>query len=142
MQLDRITERPMINADGTLLVGEWTLEAPADGAEPTAISQPHFHPDDDEAWYVVEGRLSVKLGDESMIVSAGGAAIATAGTTHTLANPGPRPCRYLIIAHRASRRRWPWQWLQRARRPRRIASVSRADAARVAAEIAARTPRP
>jgi uncharacterized RmlC-like cupin family protein len=89
---------------GRLWSGEWTLQAPAEGAEPIAISQPHLHPDDDEAWYVVEGRLSVKLGDEMVIVAAGGAAIAAVGTTHTLANPGRGPCRYLIIVYRASRR--------------------------------------
>jgi hypothetical protein len=139
MQLDRIDERPIGSADGTLLVGEWTLQPPVEDAEPMAISPPHTYPDDDLAWYVVEGRLRVTIGDETVIVAAGGAAIANAGTPHTLANPGPGPCRYVIIAHRTSRRSRPRQWLQRARRPRRIATVPRSDAARLAAELAARS---
>lgn len=139
MQVDRISERPIVSADEMLMIAEWTLPAPAEGAEPIAISPPHRHPYDDEAWHVVDGRLSVKLGDETVIVVAGGAAIATAGTTHTLLNPGPGPCRYLIIAHLVPPRRRSWQWLRHAWRPRRVETVSRSDAARRAAEVAARS---
>ena len=50
MHVDRITERPISSADETLMIAEWTLPASAEGAMPVAISPPHFHPYDDEAW--------------------------------------------------------------------------------------------
>jgi len=57
----------------------------------------HIHHDDDEAWYVLEGRLRVRLGNEDHDVPAGGAVVGPRGVPHTFCNPDPDPVRYLII---------------------------------------------
>jgi quercetin dioxygenase-like cupin family protein len=51
----------------------------------------------DETFYVVDGELTVQVGDDLMIVAAGQAAFAAAGTPHTLANRSATPTRVLII---------------------------------------------
>lgn len=139
MQVDKLSERPIGTADETLLIAEWTIPAPAAGSQPVALSPPHSHPHDEEAWYVVDGRLEVTLDDETVIVAAGGAAVAGAGTKHMLLNPGPGPCRYVLIARHIPPKRKPWHSLRRLLRPERIETVSKDDAPRRAAEVKARS---
>ena len=57
----------------------------------------HAHHHDDEAWYVLEGTLGIRLGDRDREIPAGGAVIAPRGTPHTYWNPRPEPLRYLIV---------------------------------------------
>jgi mannose-6-phosphate isomerase-like protein (cupin superfamily) len=68
------------------------------GSDPPLYIAPlHVHFDDDEAWYVLEGTLAVRLGDEVLTVGAGGAVLAPRGTPHTYWNPSPEPLRYLLV---------------------------------------------
>jgi mannose-6-phosphate isomerase-like protein (cupin superfamily) len=87
----------LIGSDDTsIAVAEWT--DPGGGGEPPLYIAPlHVHHDDDEAWYVLEGALRVRLGAEDVEVPAGGAVIAPRGTPHTYWNPGPEPARYLLV---------------------------------------------
>jgi quercetin dioxygenase-like cupin family protein len=56
----------------------------------------HVH-DFDEAFYVLEGRLTFQIGDELITVGAGGLAFAPGGAQHTLANLSSDPARFLIV---------------------------------------------
>jgi len=57
----------------------------------------HLHRSDDEAWYVLEGVLRVKVGNEDLELRAGSGALVPRGTPHTYWNPGPDRVRYLLI---------------------------------------------
>jgi mannose-6-phosphate isomerase-like protein (cupin superfamily) len=80
----------------SLVIGEWV--DPGGGRDPPRYVAPlHIHRDDDEAWYVLEGVLLVRLGQRDVEVPAGGAVIAARGTPHTWWNPSPAPTRYLLV---------------------------------------------
>jgi mannose-6-phosphate isomerase-like protein (cupin superfamily) len=64
---------------------------------PRWIAPLHLHRNDDEAWYVLEGTLCVRSGDDVIEAEAGAAVLVPAGTPHTYWNPGPGPLRYLLI---------------------------------------------
>src|SRR5919202_953759 len=79
-----------------LVLVEWT--DPGGGTEPpTYIAPLHVHNADDEAWYVLDGTLAFRLGDEEVEAPAGSAVLAPAGTAHTYWNPRPEPARYLLV---------------------------------------------
>jgi mannose-6-phosphate isomerase-like protein (cupin superfamily) len=61
------------------------------------IAPPHLHRSDDEAWYVLEGALRVRVGKEVVEAGAGAAVFVPRGTPHTYWNPGPDPARYLLV---------------------------------------------
>lgn len=68
------------------------------GSDPPRYIAPfHIHHEDDEAWYVVEGRLIVRMGEEDYSVPAGGAVLVPRGTPHTYWNPNPDPTRYVLV---------------------------------------------
>jgi mannose-6-phosphate isomerase-like protein (cupin superfamily) len=80
----------------SIVVAEWT--DPGGGSDPPRYIAPlHVHHEDDEAWYVLEGALCVRLGGEDVEVSAGCAVLVPRGTPHTYWNPRPEPTRYLLI---------------------------------------------
>ena len=56
----------------------------------------HRH-DFDEAFYVIEGRLSFQVGDELIEVGPGELAFAPRGTPHTFANLSDAAARQLIV---------------------------------------------
>jgi mannose-6-phosphate isomerase-like protein (cupin superfamily) len=82
-------------AGANVVLAQWTADA-ATGPEPLYQAPLHRH-DDDEAWYVLEGVLRVRVGDDEVEVPAGGAVIVPGGTAHTFWNPGSTPARYLLV---------------------------------------------
>jgi mannose-6-phosphate isomerase-like protein (cupin superfamily) len=84
-----------IAPDADLVLAEWTSR----GAE-GFIAPLHVHHEDDEAWYVLDGRLVVRVGDDDVDVPAGGAVIVPRGTAHTYWNPTGEPTRYLLVMTR------------------------------------------
>jgi quercetin dioxygenase-like cupin family protein len=58
---------------------------------------PLHHHAFDEAFYVLEGELTFRLGDELWTGIPGGFAFARGGVVHTLANFGDAPARYLLL---------------------------------------------
>jgi len=58
---------------------------------------PVHHHDFDEAFYVLDGELTFRLGDDVFARSAGESAFAPRGSRHTLANLSGAPARYLLI---------------------------------------------
>jgi mannose-6-phosphate isomerase-like protein (cupin superfamily) len=86
-------------AAASLVVVEW--RDPGGSADPPRYIAPlHVHHSDDEAWYVLEGALRFRLGDEEVEAPAGGAVMAPHGTVHTYWNPRAEPARYLLFMTR------------------------------------------
>jgi mannose-6-phosphate isomerase-like protein (cupin superfamily) len=80
----------------SLVVVEW--RDPGGGGDPPLYIAPlHTHHEDDEAWYVVDGALVVRVGDQHVEVPAGGAVLVPRGTQHTYWNPHPAPTRYVLV---------------------------------------------
>jgi mannose-6-phosphate isomerase-like protein (cupin superfamily) len=80
-----------LRGDDFVLV-EWTAEVGRHWIAPL-----HVHHADDEAWYVLEGELGFRLGDEEVVVEAGSAVMAPRGTPHTFWNAGDVEARYLLV---------------------------------------------
>jgi mannose-6-phosphate isomerase-like protein (cupin superfamily) len=57
----------------------------------------HLHRSDDEAWFVLEGRLGFWMGEEECEVRAGESITALRGTPHSYWNPAREPARYLLV---------------------------------------------
>ena len=84
------------SADSDFVIAEWQ-DPGAPPGPPRCIAPLHLHRIDEEAWYVLEGRLCVKRGDEIVELRAGSAVLLPRGTPHTYWNPSTEPVRYLLI---------------------------------------------
>jgi mannose-6-phosphate isomerase-like protein (cupin superfamily) len=80
----------------SFVIAEWG-DAGGPPGPPRFIAPLHLHHNDDEAWYVLEGTLCVRVGDEDVEAKAGAAVFVPRGTPHTYWNPGPGPLRYLLV---------------------------------------------
>ncbi len=78
------------------VIAEWRDPGGPPGP-PRLIAPPHLHRSDDEAWYVLEGTLRVRVGNEEVEARAGSAVFVARGTPHTYWNPGLAPVRYLLV---------------------------------------------
>jgi quercetin dioxygenase-like cupin family protein len=58
----------------------------------------HVHRYEDELAYVVEGALTIRLGDQDLQVGAGGIAYLPKSIPHAIQNPLTTPSRYLFAA--------------------------------------------
>jgi mannose-6-phosphate isomerase-like protein (cupin superfamily) len=83
-------------AGDSFVVAEWQDPGGHTGT-PFLIAPPHVHHYDDEAWYVLEGVLRIRRGDEEVEARAGAAVLVPRGTPHSYWNPAEGPCRYLLI---------------------------------------------
>ena len=79
------------SGDDFVLV-QWTAEVGDHWIAPL-----HVHREDDEAWYVLRGRLGFRLGDEEFDAAAGSAVLARRGTPHTYRNAGDVEAEYLLV---------------------------------------------
>jgi mannose-6-phosphate isomerase-like protein (cupin superfamily) len=84
------------SADNSFIVAEWR-DAGSPPGPPRWIAPLHLHHNDDEAWYVLEGRLCVKRGNDTIEAAQGAAVLVPRGIPHTYWNPDPTPVRYLLI---------------------------------------------
>ena len=78
------------------VVAEWK-DAGGPPGPPRWIAPLHLHRNDDEAWYVLEGTLCVRVGNEVVEAAVGSAVFVPRGTPHTYWNPGPGLVRYLLV---------------------------------------------
>ncbi len=83
----RLAGTALAPAGSKLVLAEWTATGSA-GGEPLYQAPLHEHPED-EAWYVLEGLLAVRVGEQVHQISAGGAVMVPGGTAHTFWNPRP-----------------------------------------------------
>jgi mannose-6-phosphate isomerase-like protein (cupin superfamily) len=84
------------SAGANFVIAEWK-DAGGPPGLPRWIAPLHLHRNDDEAWYVLEGRLCVRVGDDTVEAAAGSSVFVTRGTPHTYWNPGPGLVRYLLV---------------------------------------------
>ena len=82
-------------ADGDFVLAEWSDKGETSAERP--IAPLHVHHRDDEAWYVLEGKLGFRLGDEDVVANAGSAVFAPRGLPHTYWNAHKRKTRYVIV---------------------------------------------
>ncbi len=69
----------------------WHEITPPGGGPPL-----HFHINDDEAFYVLEGTIAFFQNSHWQEVGAGGSAFVPRGQLHTFKNPGAKPARMLL----------------------------------------------
>jgi mannose-6-phosphate isomerase-like protein (cupin superfamily) len=77
---------------GSVAVVEVEL-APESGGPP-----PHSHARLTDSFYVLDGTLTVLLGDEEHEAPAGSYALVAPGNVHTVSNPGREPVRFLNVS--------------------------------------------
>lgn len=64
---------------------------------PPGLGSPwHVHPEEDEWFYVLEGHLTVYVGDTRADLTTGGFAFGPKGVPHTFIGAGPDPTRVLV----------------------------------------------
>lgn len=84
------------SASANFVVAEW--KDPGGPPGPARWIAPlHLHRNDDEAWYVLEGTLCVRVEKDVVEAHAGSAIFVPRGTPHTYWNPGDSLLRYLLI---------------------------------------------
>jgi uncharacterized cupin superfamily protein len=98
---DPVTATPLAGrvlgtSQGDFVIAEWRDPGGSPGP-PRLIAPSHVHHSDDEAWYVLEGVLRVRVGHEEVEAQAGACVFVPRGTIHTYWNPSPAPVRYLLI---------------------------------------------
>ena len=77
------------------VVVEWRA-APDTSAE-RPVAGLHVHHEDDEAWYVLRGRIGFRLGHEEVEAGPGSAVLARRGTPHAYWNAGRERAEYLLV---------------------------------------------
>lgn len=81
-------------AEGPDTGGAWALiEQEVTGSNPPL----HVHEREDEAFYVLQGRLRITVGDEHVEGSAGSFVLAPRGVPHTYARLPGEPLRLLVL---------------------------------------------
>jgi mannose-6-phosphate isomerase-like protein (cupin superfamily) len=81
--------------DGSFVLAEWTDDGKTSRDVP--IAPLHRHLDEDEAWYVLEGRLGFQVGADEVVADAGAAVVVPRGAPHTYWNAGDGTARYLLV---------------------------------------------
>jgi mannose-6-phosphate isomerase-like protein (cupin superfamily) len=77
------------------LVEAWVDEG--ETSRDRTIAPLHLHRSEDEAWYVLEGALGFRVGEDEIEAEAGGAVIVPAGTPHSYWNATGGRTRYVIV---------------------------------------------
>lgn len=57
----------------------------------------HVHANEDEAWYVLDGELRFRLGEEIAAAPSGSFVFVPRGTPHCFQNTGATPARILVL---------------------------------------------
>ncbi|MHB8470879.1 MAG: cupin domain-containing protein [Gaiellaceae bacterium] len=78
MFVDELEGRTLSSADSSFVIGSWRADAPPPGEPRQLIAPLHVHHRDDEAWYVLSGKLGFQLDSEAVEVGAGGGMLISA----------------------------------------------------------------
>ncbi|MEA2199025.1 MAG: hypothetical protein QOJ25_3076 [Solirubrobacteraceae bacterium] len=85
---------PLVIVSESFVIADWKDP----GTHPRRpIAGLHLHRSDDEAWFVLEGTLGFRVGDEEREVGTGDSLLVTRGTPHTYWNAAAAPARYLLV---------------------------------------------
>ena len=57
----------------------------------------HIHHAEEEAFYVLEGEVNIKIGEQTITGTVGSFAVIPRGIVHTFWNVGPNPAKLLVI---------------------------------------------
>ena len=57
----------------------------------------HIHKAEEEGFYVLEGEVNIKIGDRTIVGTAGSFVVIPRGTVHTFWNAGSKPSKLLVI---------------------------------------------
>lgn len=79
------------DTDGAYALVEFTAP-PGDPGPP-----PHLHNRTGEAFYVIDGTLTIRRGREEVTATAGSFVFIRPGVVHTFAVVGPGPARFLVL---------------------------------------------
>jgi mannose-6-phosphate isomerase-like protein (cupin superfamily) len=90
--VEPLAGRALGSVDGDFVVAEWTAEVGTHWIAPL-----HLHRADDEAWYVLEGTLGFRIGEEVLEAAAGAGVLVPRGVPHTYWNAGADEARYLLV---------------------------------------------
>jgi oxalate decarboxylase/phosphoglucose isomerase-like protein (cupin superfamily) len=82
------------SANDDFVIAEWQDDGSAPGRW---IAPLHLHRSDDEAWYVLEGTLRVRVGEQEVELPTGSGVLVPRGTPHTYWNPRSKRVRYLLV---------------------------------------------
>jgi len=85
--------RSVIISD-SFVIADWTDPGTHPGRP---IAGLHLHRSDDEAWFVLEGKLGFRVGDEEREVAAGESILVPRGSPHSYWNVLDEPTRYLLV---------------------------------------------
>jgi quercetin dioxygenase-like cupin family protein len=88
------------DTDGGHSVIETTVPARFDGPPP------HIHRTMDEEFYVLDGELTLRIGEQTVTAIRGAYAYVPRGVAHTFANRSDRPVTFLDIVHPAGFERY------------------------------------
>jgi mannose-6-phosphate isomerase-like protein (cupin superfamily) len=80
---------------GTFVVAEWTDDGGTSRERP--IAPLHLHREEDEAWYVLEGRLGFRVAGNEVEAGPGEGVLVERGTPHAYWNAAGARTRYLIV---------------------------------------------
>jgi quercetin dioxygenase-like cupin family protein len=78
----------------SFVIADWTA---AEGTRGQPIAAPHRHRSDDEAWYVLDGRLGFTVDERELEVESGGSILVPRNTWHTYWNASDGPTHYLLV---------------------------------------------
>ena len=57
----------------------------------------HIHKAEEEAFYILEGEVNIKIGEETIRATVGSFVVIPRGTVHTFWNAGSTPAKLLVI---------------------------------------------
>ena len=92
----RLSDDPAGVPGGQFVMVEWQHPGGETGPD-RPIAPLHVHHEDDEAWYVIEGRLGFRVGHETVEAGPGECVFVERGTAHTYWNASPGATRYLLV---------------------------------------------
>jgi quercetin dioxygenase-like cupin family protein len=69
----------------------WEAIVPPGGGPP-----PHIHSREEEGFYILEGEITLQIGDQRLVASAGMFANMPVGTPHSFKNESDKPAKMLI----------------------------------------------
>jgi mannose-6-phosphate isomerase-like protein (cupin superfamily) len=79
----------------SFVVADWT--DPGGTSRDRPIAGLHLHRSDDEAWYVLSGRLGFRVGDAEREIGPGESILVERGTPHSYWNAVAEPTHYLLV---------------------------------------------
>jgi len=79
------------HTDGAYSVHDNTIPPGSSGP------RPHLHRRHDEAFYVLDGELTVRVGSRKLVAPAGSFVVVPRGVVHQPSNPGTEPTRVLLV---------------------------------------------